>query len=419
MPAKPCPLLLVSVAAGLPARLPQPWRVERAKLEDCWRGCCSWHPTPMRRFLPERGYFRRGSSSIIARRAAAGAAAGTLRRDNFRRAGLCSVYIALSASGPMLFDWIKQHHGGRFPFSVPALTFHAYAIAALLGLAWTVQNGRKGFQQLLRLDMLWRFCITTSLFTMGDILSFHSIQHLDLGTFSLVGKAVAIILTVLLSRLVIGKRQSTLQYTLVSLVALTTTAFCLAEVQARGLVAAGVNRAIVSAGGYRPRLATDWFTGLVQRTAAVCLTSLAAVLQEKLLTREPHIPFLLQQCWMGCAAMAISFFTMRVVQGQPSSYLFRGFDDWRVIVFLLMFVANGMSAGLMVKRLGATAKALCVPFYLGLCYVYAVQTGSAALTVQVVAAWLTTTACILLYAVTKATGGHQKLIPPCESVVTK
>jgi len=151
----------------------------------------------------------------------------------------------------------------------------------------------------------------------------------------------------------------------------------------------------------------------------VCLTSLAAVLQEKLLTRDPECHFLQQQCWMGCGAMAISFFTLRVVQGQPSSYLFKGFDDWRVIVFLLMFVANGMSAGLMVKRLGATAKALCVPFYLGLCYVYAVQTGSAALTVQVVAFWLTTTACILLYAVTKATGAHPKSIPPCEGVVVK
>lgn len=56
--------------------------------------------------------------------------------------------------------------------------------------------------------MLWRFFITTSLFVGGDMLSFMSIAHLDVGTFSLVGKALAIILTVLLSRVVLKKGQS-------------------------------------------------------------------------------------------------------------------------------------------------------------------------------------------------------------------
>lgn len=317
-----------------------------------------------------------------------------------RRAALCGVYITLSASGPVLLDWVKCYHGGRFPFSIPALTFHAYAISALLGLVWTSSRGREGWKQLMRFDMLWRVSVTTSLFTIGDILSFMSIQHLDVGTFSLVGKAFAIVITVLLSRLVLGTRQSGLQYLLVSTVAATTIAFCHAEMHARGLMISMAS----SDYALRPRWASHWIAGLTQRTVAVGLTSLAAVLQEKLLAREPGIPFLLQQCWMGCGAMATSFFTLRFVHRLPSSHLLQGFGDWRVIVLLVMYVANGLTAGLMVKRLGAVAKVLCVPIYLGFCYAYAVRTGSAALTAPAVAAWVASTVCILLYAVTKAAG---------------
>jgi len=325
-----------------------------------------------------------------------------------KRASLCSVYVLLSASGPILLDWVKGHHGGHFPFAVPALTFHAYALAALLGAGWTATHGPKGLRQLNRPDMLWRFCITTSLFTVGDILSFMSLQHLDVGTFSLVGKAFAIVLTVLLTRLVLNKRQTRLQYGLVVGVAAATISFCHSEVHARGLASAAHS---VGSSASLPAMtpqAARWYLGLTLRSAAVACTSLAAVLQERLLTREPGIPFLLQQCWMGVGAMATSLFTLRCVHRLPTAKLFEGFGDWRVLVLLVMYVASGLSAGLMVKRLGAVAKALCVPIYLGGCYAYAVHTGSAALSIQVVLAWVVSTACILLYAVTKiGIGGTQ------------
>merc|ERR1712187_384326 len=92
---------------------------------------------------------------------------------------------------------------------------------------------------------------------------------------------------------------------------------------------------------------------------------------------------------------------MRFVHGLPLSGLLEGFEDWRVLVLLTSFVANGLCAGLVVKHLGAVAKALCVPIYLGGCYAYAVHTGSAVLTGRVLAAWLASVACILFFAFTK------------------
>lgn len=54
-----------------------------------------------------------------------------------------------------------------------------------------------------------------------------------------------------------------------------------------------------------------------------------------------------------------------------------GFNHWRVLVLLFSYVASGLTTALMVKKLGAVAKSLCVPVYLGGCYFYAVCTGSA------------------------------------------
>ena len=61
----------------------------------------------------------------------------------------------------------------------------------------------------------------------------------------------------------------------------------------------------------------------------------------------------------------------------PLSALTEGFGHWRVLVLLFSYVASGLTTGLMVKKLGAIAKSLCVPIYLGFCYAYAVHTGSA------------------------------------------
>merc|ERR1719343_1678917 len=105
---------------------------------------------------------------------------------------------------------------------------------------------------------------------------------------------------------------------------------------------------------------------------------------------------------MGCGAMTMSYFTLRVIYGLPSSYLFVGFGDARVKFLLVMYVATILMTCLVVKKLGAVAKALFVPVYIGGCYMYAVQTGSAALTPQAVASWIASTLCVLLFAVTKA-----------------
>jgi len=322
-----------------------------------------------------------------------------------RSSALCLVYVLLSASGPILLDWVKRSHGGRFRFSIPALTFNAWAIAAFLGFCWTfLTYGRSGLRRLYRPDMLWRFCITTGLFTAGDMLSFMSMQHLDVGTFSLLGKSSALIITMVLSRLLLNKPHTRLQYVLVVIVATATVIFCLEEQGARSLVAARAASRVSSAGeaAALATSASEWMVGLIQRASAVAMTSLGAVLQEQLFTRERGLPFMMQQCWMGCGAMLMSFFTLRCIYGLPASYLVEGFGDWRVLVLVGMYVATGMTTGLIVKQLGAVAKALCVPVYLGGCYAYAVRSGSAMLTLPVILAWSASTVCVLLFAVSKA-----------------
>jgi len=133
----------------------------------------------------------------------------------------------------------------------------------------------------------------------------------------------------------------------------------------------------------------------------VALASLAAVLQQRLLTQQTGVPFLLQQFWMGCGAMVVSLLTLRFGHGLPIASVLEGFEDWRVLVLLATFTGSGMCAGLVVKHLGAVAKALCVPVYLGGCYLYAVHMESAAFTVRALAAWLASVAGILAFAFSK------------------
>lgn len=311
---------------------------------------------------------------------------------------ICICHVLLSMSGPILLDWVKWHHGGKYAFNIPALTFHAYAFSTALGVGWTLLHEHNGLQRLNRPDMIWRFCVAAFLFTAGDIVNFMSMQHLDAGTFSLVGKALAIIVTVLMSRVLLSRHQSSLEYSLVVAIAAGTFLFCQQELHAR--VANDEQAARLVQNG-------QWTRGLAQRTIAVLLTSSAAVFQERLLTHEPGIPFMLQQSWMGCGALATSFVALRLLYGLPAKGLVRGFCDWRVIVLLAFYVAHGLSAGLMVKRLGALARALCVPVTLGGCYAYAVLSGGAALAVGVVAAWAASAALICAFAVAKATKQKQ------------
>mmetsp|Transcript_41878 Transcript_41878/g.97513 ORF Transcript_41878/g.97513 Transcript_41878/m.97513 type:complete len:453 (+) Transcript_41878:49-1407(+) len=314
-----------------------------------------------------------------------------------RKAFLCLLFVVLSATGPILLDWVKRSHGGHFPFYVPALVFNAWAIDAILGCSWAALRGAKGLKLLWRPNMVWRFFITTSLFVGGDMLSFMSLQHLDMGTFSLVGKAMAIILTVLLSRLILKKSHSLQQYSLVAAVAVATMLFCRSEVHAHE----AARMAHVARG---PALSsTSWYLGLAERSTAVSLTSLGAVLQEQLLTNQTGIPFMVQQSWMSLAGMSLSLLTLRLLHGMPLCAVTEGFGHWRVLVLLFSYVASGLTTALMVKKLGAVAKSLCVPIYLGGCYAYAVHTGSATFTLQVLATWTASTACILLYAISKIT----------------
>lgn len=309
---------------------------------------------------------------------------------------LCTVYVLLSMSGPILLDWVKRHNGGTFPFSVAALTFNAYAIAAILGLFWAACHGQA--DQLYRPDMLFRFGISASLFSAGDILNFLSMKHLDTGTFSLIGKALGIIFTVSLSRLVLGKRQTGLQYGFLTGVAISTLVFCQAESYARGQII-GSTRSIALAADARS-------LGFALRAVGVTVTSVAVVLQERFFTQR-RAPFMLQQFWMACGACTTSLIAMKLLHGLRLAQLVRGFDDWRVLLLLSMYTAYGLTTGLMVKRLGALAKALCLPVYLGGCYAYAVLSGTTVLSTTVVLAWLTSTLLLCAFTLTKAMGQGQ------------
>jgi len=308
---------------------------------------------------------------------------------------LCCLHIFLSCLGPILFDWVKRRHNGHFAFSVPSLTFYAWSAASALGLFWTVS--RYGFEgalrRLWRPDMLWRFCITSAMFTVGDLLSFWSMQRMDVGTFSLLGKSVSIAITMVLSSLVLERSHTRLQHILVAVITVGTMVFCEEEHRARNAPLRG---------NLKPLQTTAWMVGILQRIGAVTFYSLGAVLQEIFFTREKETHFMMQQCWMGVGAVITSFAMIMCFYGDPMSFLTIGFDDWTVWVLVTSYVVTGMATGLVVKRLGALAKALCVPIYLGFCHGYAVHSGSAVLTLPVLASWCLSTLCVLWFAATKA-----------------
>lgn len=332
-----------------------------------------------------------------------GAASGVASGMSAATATLCVAHVVLGMSAPILLDWVKWQHGGNFRFSTAALTFRGYAIAATLGLAWTACCAEDGLRTLARLDMLLRFCVIASFFTFGDILSFASMRHLDVGTYSLLGKSLNIVLTALMSRLLLSRHHTPLQYALIGGVALTTLAFCHAEGRANAcqpqtLAAHG------EAAACEGRRRGDWAMGILQRAGAVGMNSFAAVLQEKIFRQDPTVPFMVQQCWMATGACATSLISLHFMYGAAIPELTRGFDDWRVWVLLAMYVVNGLATGLMVKWLGALPKALCSPLYLGGCYAYAVLSGSATISVGAVASWMSSTAMILAYAVVSVVG---------------
>merc|ERR1740129_639815 len=99
--------------------------------------------------------------------------------------------------------------------------------------------------------------------------------------------------------------------------------------------------------------------------------------------------------------MTASFLSFRYLGGRSTSDLFRGFGDWRVAVLLTFYVLYGLSAGLMVKRLGAVSRALAMPVALGGCYLYSVRTGSSAFAIGAVLAWLVCVALICTFAAVK------------------
>jgi len=307
----------------------------------------------------------------------------------------CVYYLMMCASAPILLDWLRSKNGGRFPIAIPALTFWAYGCAMILGLVSMLSRGRAGVKTLNRPDMLWRFCIVTSLLTLGDISSFMSLQHINIGTSSLVGKASGILFTVALTRMVLKRHQTHVQYSLLLAVVATTVAFCWEEARARQTAEHASN--------------TDGLLmlGLAQRIFSTVCTALAAILQERFLTQEPGIPFLAQQVWMAIGALVTSLFVLHWVHNLPVSSLLEGFDDWGVWVLVLAYTANGLATGMVIKQLGAIIRALCTPVYLGICYAYAVSTGSAILTFQVVAPWLLCIMSILGYIMTKAHVGKK------------
>lgn len=306
---------------------------------------------------------------------------------------LCAVYVLLSMSGPILLDWVRRQSGGTFNFNIPALTFNAYGIAAIVGILWTACNGH--MDQLYQPDMFLRFGISASLFSTGDILNFISLKYIDTGSFSLIGKALGIIFTVSLSRLLLGKRQTRLQYGLLTGVAISTAVFCQAESYARAQVISG-NGSFALANHARP-------LGFALRSLGVTFASFAVVLQERFFNKK-QAPFMLQQFWMACGACTTSLVALRLLHGFQLSQLVRGFDDWRVLLLLAMYTCYGLTTGLMVKRLGALAKALCLPVYLGGCYAYAVLSGSTVLSTTVVLAWATSSSLLCVFTVTKAMG---------------
>jgi hypothetical protein len=235
--------------------------------------------------------------------------------------------------------------------------------------------------------MFWRFCVVSCLFGCGELLSIAAMQHLDIGTFSLLGQSFGIISTAVWTWVLFRRHYTILQYALILATAVSAGAF--SHVQGAQHTSA-------------PKEANSPLRGFILRIAGVGLTSLGAATQQWLFESAPEIPFMVQQCWMGFGATASSLFICMVVNGNPFSTLLHVFEDWHSVVPLLAFVVSGFSQGLLVKRLGAIAKAMCTPIILGICYMFAVSTGSALLNVTTAMMWAVNITCVLTFAVSKA-----------------
>eukprot|EP00929_Paragymnodinium_shiwhaense_P074899 TRINITY_DN3830_c0_g1_i2.p1 TRINITY_DN3830_c0_g1~~TRINITY_DN3830_c0_g1_i2.p1 ORF type:complete len:357 (-),score=47.64 TRINITY_DN3830_c0_g1_i2:13-1083(-) len=302
---------------------------------------------------------------------------------------VCAVYLLLSVAAPIILDWLKRAQGGHFQFSVAALTFHAYVVAAILGVLWTTTLG-------------------------PGLRALYSMYYLNAGSFSLLGKSFSMAFTVVLSRCLLGRKQSYLQYSLCVGIGLSTLAFCHFELVARKRLAGGSadSEAASSMTGASDTEAENtinavFILGMCLRLGSSFLASLASVMQERILKKDAQMHFMMQQVWMSGGALLVGYAALRLRgrEGGPGSsalsQLVDGFDDVRVLLLLGLFVCHGLMAGLLVKKLGALTKALCTPFVLGGCYTFAVCFGSAPLAAEPLAAWLVCALLIVAYMTTR------------------
>merc|ERR1712232_309003 len=207
----------------------------------------------------------------------------------------------------------------------------------MLGVIWAVRSRglRKGFQDLWQPAMLARFFLVAVLSALGDMLGIASMKHLDAGTYTLIGKGFTIIVTVIFSRLLLGQRQSPGQYAIVGGLATATLLFCWSEAESRGGLSLSGEAASL------------WSIGLAERSSSVCMACVASVLQEAFLSREPRVPYLIQQCWIAFGGMATSLIALRVQKGELSLHvLFEGFDQWPTYVAITLYMINALAAGL-------------------------------------------------------------------------
>eukprot|EP00929_Paragymnodinium_shiwhaense_P074900 TRINITY_DN3830_c0_g1_i3.p1 TRINITY_DN3830_c0_g1~~TRINITY_DN3830_c0_g1_i3.p1 ORF type:complete len:285 (-),score=43.80 TRINITY_DN3830_c0_g1_i3:13-867(-) len=249
---------------------------------------------------------------------------------------------------------------------------------------------------------------------LGDIMGMYSMYYLNAGSFSLLGKSFSMAFTVVLSRCLLGRKQSYLQYSLCVGIGLSTLAFCHFELVARKRLAGGSadSEAASSMTGASDTEAENtinavFILGMCLRLGSSFLASLASVMQERILKKDAQMHFMMQQVWMSGGALLVGYAALRLRgrEGGPGSsalsQLVDGFDDVRVLLLLGLFVCHGLMAGLLVKKLGALTKALCTPFVLGGCYTFAVCFGSAPLAAEPLAAWLVCALLIVAYMTTR------------------
>jgi hypothetical protein len=267
------------------------------------------------------------------------------------------------------------------------LSLHAYSLGTLLGFAGVASSeGVRGIVDALLLPDMSRYIALAGLMAMGDMLSIASMAYLDPGSFMLLGKGISILMTVALSYVVLGKRQSHRQYIIVALLLASTTWFLRAQSGAMGL-----------AGRWKGG-AERWLFGMVTRALGVVLGALASVVQECLMTGKAVVSFWKMQTWICMGGALVSLGIMHIQQGISYKSVFQGFDDWPLHAAIVFNVLAGLVQGLLLKRCGAMTKALCLPMVLGGSYFLSVVLGSAAPNMQAFLAWLSCSALIAAFA---------------------